>query len=48
MCLRLGGKVDSTGKITYYKYDSDGFVIKEETIMNGKKKEVPEIWEKRE
>ena len=48
MCLRLGGKVDSTGKITYYKYDSDGFVIKEETIMNGKKKEVPVIWEKGE
>lgn len=48
MCLRVGGKVDTTGKITYYKYDSDGLVIKEKTIINGKEKEVPVIWDKGE
>ena len=48
MCLRVGGKVDTTGKITYYKYDSDGLVIKEKAIINGKEKEVPVIWDKGE
>lgn len=43
-CLRLGAKVDNTGKVTYYKYGSDGKVLKEPKKCKNKK--VPVIWNK--
>ena len=46
MCLRLGAKIDNTGKVTYYKYSSDGKVLKENSTVSGKNKEVPVIWNK--
>jgi len=39
--LRLGAKVDNTGKVTYYKYGPDGKVLKD---VNAKK--VPIVWNK--
>ena len=47
-CLRIAGKVDNTGKVTYYKYGSDGKVLTETKIINGKEKNVPVIWDKGE
>lgn len=46
VCLRLGAKVDNTGKVTYYKYGSDGKVLTEPTTINGKTKNVPRTWSK--
>ena len=46
MCLRLGAKIDNTGKITYYKYDTNGKVLKTDAEINGKSKQVPMIWNK--
>ena len=45
-CLRLGAKVDNTGKVTYYKYGSDGKVLKESKSVDKKIKKVPVIWNK--
>ena len=46
VCLRLGAKVDNTGKVTYYKYGSDGKVLTDPTTINGKTKNVPRTWSK--
>lgn len=48
MCLRLGTKIDNTGKITYYKYDTNGKVLKTDGEINEKNKQVPMIWNKGE
>ena len=46
VCLRLGANVDNTGKVTYYKYGSDGKVLTDPTTINGKTKNVPRTWSK--
>ena len=46
ICVRIGAKVDNTGNVTYYKYGSDGKVLKEEVFVNGNKKNIPVIWNK--
>ena len=46
VCLRLGAKVDNTGKVTYYKYGSDGKVLTDPATINGKTKNVPRTWSK--
>lgn len=46
ICLRLGAKVDNTGKVTYYKYSSDGKVLKDIKTTDGKTKKVPMTWNK--
>lgn len=46
--IRCGVKVDSSGKVTYYKYGNDGKVLKDGKIINGKEKDVPVVWDKGE
>ena len=46
ICMRLGAKIDNSGNVTYYKYNFEGIVLKEEIVLDGKTKKHPVIWDK--